>query len=140
VIFSSILDRRTDRQRAAALRRGIAAGDASAGAHFAVGWIHYDHVDPDAKDGVIVYLKASLSGDEPVDVVNYAKAHPEFPNESTADQWFTEAQFESYRALGQHMVGSLVAQPDAERISLTIEDFFDAARGGAAARAVLTSA
>ena len=65
--------------------------------------------------------------------MNYAKAHPEFPNESTADQWFTEAQFESYRALGRHMVNSLVAQPDSDRTPLTIEEFFDAASGRAAA-------
>jgi len=26
-----------------------------------------------------------------------------FPHESTADQWFKESQFESYRALGYHV-------------------------------------
>ena len=31
---------------------------------------------------------------------SYATAHPTFPHESTADQWFTESQFESYRSLG----------------------------------------
>ena len=30
----------------------------------------------------------------------YATAHPDFPHESTADQWFSESQFESYRSLG----------------------------------------
>lgn len=34
------------------------------------------------------------------DVWNYAMAHPAFPNESTGDQFFDEAQFESYRQLG----------------------------------------
>ena len=46
-------------------------------------------------------MKATLCGNEPVDVQNYAKDCPAFPHESTADQWFTEAQFESYRMLGQ---------------------------------------
>jgi hypothetical protein len=27
-------------------------------------------------------------------------ANPDFPHESTTDQWFTESQFESYRSLG----------------------------------------
>jgi len=41
-----------------------------------------------------------VSGDEPVDVLNYAKESPVFPHEPTSNQWFTEAQFESYRMLG----------------------------------------
>src|SRR5262249_29829333 len=36
-------------------------------------------------------------------VKNYRVAHPEFPHETTADQFFTDAQFESYRALGDHL-------------------------------------
>jgi len=50
----------------------------------------------------MIYVKATLSGDEPLDVINYGKAHPAFPHESTADQWFSESQFESYRALAFH--------------------------------------
>jgi hypothetical protein len=30
----------------------------------------------------------------------YAGRHPDFPHETTADQWFDENQFESYRRLG----------------------------------------
>jgi hypothetical protein len=32
-----------------------------------------------------------------------ARAHLEFPHESTADQFFAEDQFESYRRLGHHV-------------------------------------
>jgi hypothetical protein len=106
----------------------IAGGDVVHGSHYAVGRVGYSAVDPGAPDGVILYLKTSLTGDEPVDVANYAKAHRDFPNESTVNQWFSEAQFESYRALGQHMVES-VAAPDARTHPATIEDFFDAAIG-----------
>ena len=52
--------------------------------------------------GTLVYLKPTLTGDEPVDIKRYAVKHPEFPHQSTADQWFDEAQFESYRKLGEH--------------------------------------
>jgi hypothetical protein len=72
--------------------------------HCAIGTIHYGQVDPGAKDGTLVYLKASLSGDEMADILNYYREHPDFPHQSTADQWFTESQFESYRRLGQHIV------------------------------------
>jgi hypothetical protein len=62
-----------------------------------VGRIHY----PDAsEEGLIVYLKAALDGTETVDVREYAANHPDFPHESTGDQFFDENQFEGYRHLG----------------------------------------
>ncbi|MGA8406505.1 MAG: patatin-like phospholipase family protein [Candidatus Acidiferrales bacterium] len=76
--------------------------------HFAVGKIHYENVDLEAPTGTIIYFKASLTGDEPADVNNYAKTHATFPHESTVDQWFTETQFESYRLLGYHEVISSI--------------------------------
>jgi hypothetical protein len=41
--------------------------------------------------------------DEPADVLGYHKKVAQFPRESTADRWFDESQFESYRALGYHI-------------------------------------
>jgi hypothetical protein len=75
--------------------------------HVVTGTIRYLEA-PDTL-GSIVYIKPGLSNDEPVDIINYRKAHPEFPHESTANQWFTEAQFESYRALGFHSVQAALA-------------------------------
>lgn len=56
-----------------------------------------------APPSYILFLKPSLNGDEPLDVLQYQKEHPAFPNESTADQYFDEAQWESYRKLGHHI-------------------------------------
>jgi hypothetical protein len=69
--------------------------------HCVVGTVTY----PEAPDdpGVVVYIKSSLTGDEPADVLNYKKEDPDFPNDSTMNQWFTESQFESYRRLGHHV-------------------------------------
>jgi hypothetical protein len=50
----------------------------------------------------LLYVKATVTGDEPADVRNYAAANPDFPNETTLDQVFDEPQWESYRALGDH--------------------------------------
>ena len=36
--------------------------------------------------------------------MTYAAENPTFPHQSTADQWFDEPQFESYRRLGFHVV------------------------------------
>jgi hypothetical protein len=51
----------------------------------------------------LVYVKATLMGSEPEDVCHYHRAHPEFPQETTSDQFFDEAQWESYRRLGLHV-------------------------------------
>lgn len=48
----------------------------------------------------IVLLKPCVIEGAPADVVQYAHAHPSFPQEPTADQFFDEAQWESYRKLG----------------------------------------
>ncbi|MBI1815037.1 MAG: patatin-like phospholipase family protein [Deltaproteobacteria bacterium] len=78
--------------------------------HCAVGRIHY----PDEPSGTLVYLKASLTGDEPTDVLNYASVNPEFPHQPTGDQWFDESQFESYRALGCHIATTVFEPAQAE--------------------------
>ncbi len=59
---------------------------------------------------MLVYLKPTVIGDEPVDVANYARTHAAFPHESTAEQWFDEAQFESYRMLGLQTVSALCGE------------------------------
>jgi hypothetical protein len=66
----------------------------------AVARIVYSDVDPNAPDGMLLYIKPMVHGFEPPDVLSYRAAHPAFPHETTADQWFTEAQTESYRKLG----------------------------------------
>jgi Patatin-like phospholipase len=57
------------------------------------------------RPGWLLYLKPVYQGaDERADIRGYAVAHKEFPHESTTDQWFSESQLESYRALGDHTV------------------------------------
>ena len=75
------------------------------GHNCAIGRIRYSVVDgPAAPDGVIVYVKPACYGDEPRDIYEYFKRSETFPHESTADQFFSESQFESYRMLGAHTV------------------------------------
>ena len=45
--------------------------------------------------------KTSITGDETADILHYRRTFPNFPQDSTLNQWFTETQFESYRRLGQ---------------------------------------
>jgi hypothetical protein len=79
------------------------------GRPFATGRIRYPEWNGDeTRDGALIYIKPGIYGDEPRDVMNYAATHPDFPHESTADQWFDESQFESYRRLGRHVFQSLM--------------------------------
>ncbi|HEY0953860.1 MAG TPA: patatin-like phospholipase family protein [Roseateles sp.] len=56
----------------------------------------------------IVLLKPSPQAGAPADVLQYAKTHPDFPQEPTSDQFFDEAQWESYRSLGQYIAGRVL--------------------------------
>jgi Patatin-like phospholipase len=68
------------------------------GPHCAIGEICY----PDDRKGILVYIKASLTGDENDYIFDYKRRYGDFPHETTLDQMFTEEQFEAYRALGFH--------------------------------------
>ena len=70
---------------------------------FAVGKIVY----PDGPPGSLIYLKATVLGNEPPDVSSYRTLHPDFPHESTADQFYNESQTESYRMLGLQTIRDL---------------------------------
>ena len=94
--------------------------------HHAIGNIYYGK-DEEGNDrvGKLIYLKLSMLGDNNLRssldlesyrsspyrddndlfddnsyIANYKKQNPDFPHQSTADQFFDEAQFECYRALG----------------------------------------
>jgi hypothetical protein len=77
---------------------------------WAVGAIRYDLAAPEARPGVLLYLKATLTDPLPSDVASFADAFPTFPHDSTANQWFTEQQFESYRLLGQTLATAALAK------------------------------
>ncbi|MFK7843893.1 MAG: hypothetical protein AB8G77_01235 [Rhodothermales bacterium] len=68
--------------------------------HWAIGRIDYPHEN---EHGYLLYLKSSVTGDEDEVIRQYRSVNPSFPHESTADQFFTEGQFEAYRSLGQHI-------------------------------------
>ncbi|HEX9210003.1 MAG TPA: patatin-like phospholipase family protein [Bradyrhizobium sp.] len=78
----------------------------SAGPHVAVGSIDYGG----GETGYLVYIKSSLSGDENDYIRDYARRNDTFPHETTGDQFFSEEQFEVYRALGFHMMHSFLTE------------------------------
>jgi hypothetical protein len=98
------------------------------GKHCAIARIRYSAVDgADAPDGVLIYIKPSLNGNEPADVQHYAAADPLFPHQPTSDQFFDESQFESYRRLGLHVVEEMLRAPDGKAYEYTLPEFIAAA-------------
>jgi len=86
------------------------------GRYVATAAIRYSAIDGNKteKDGTLVYLKAGLYSETyfPKDVYNYATQSADFPHETTADQFFSESQFESYRALGRHVINEICGNYD----------------------------
>jgi hypothetical protein len=81
------------------------------GMYWAAGRIRYSCIDgPDVQDGLLLYIKPAVYGNEPRDVLEYKKSHPTFPHQSTADQFFDEPQFESYRILGSHIMDQMCGE------------------------------
>jgi hypothetical protein len=58
----------------------------------------------------IIWIKPHAKAGLPVDVVVYAEANPTFPQQSTGDQFFDEAQWESYRAIGYCLIDALLSR------------------------------
>jgi hypothetical protein len=82
--------------------------------HAVRGEIHYRS----GKTGQILYFKSCLTGREPNDVKDYRRLNPEFPQQSTADQWFDESQFESYRELGLFAANSVLSRANSPAPSI----------------------
>ncbi len=57
----------------------------------------------DGSEGWIIYLKTTLIKDVTFKVKGYAAQNKDFPDQSTADQFFDEVQFEAYRELGYRL-------------------------------------
>jgi len=78
-------------------------------AHAALCTIHYPPVLPNTKGplGFMIYMKLSVTGNESEMIRRYRINHPEFPHQSTLDQFFDEEQFEVYRQLGVHVADGL---------------------------------
>lgn len=76
--------------------------------HAVLARIHY--LDNDEFSWLLL-IKPSTMGDEAADVLQYQSRNAIFPQEPTSDQYFDEAQWESYRKLGEHIGAELFTPP-----------------------------
>ena len=63
-----------------------------------------------AGKGLILYVKLSVTGNEPELIRRYLALNADFPHQTTLDQFFDEEQFESYRRLGVHVAEGLFSR------------------------------
>lgn len=128
------------------------------GKYCAVGDIKYAAVDGEGiDDGKLIYIKPARHPQMPVDLYSHSQTNQFFPHEPTANQWFSESQFESYRNLGFETVEAIcesstkaTGKPSAEPICkfgtrrvcetvptpMSLKDFVAAATGMIAAEAI----
>ena len=106
----------TEGPPAASIRRDDSRG---AQQHYTVGTVRYSEAhgrelgwaaDADL-EGIVVWLRPALVADEEADVRQYGLQNAAFPEQPTVDQWFDEAQFESYRRLGEFTATTAFGQP-----------------------------
>ncbi|MCZ7484137.1 patatin-like phospholipase family protein [Rhizobium rhizogenes] len=112
--------------RASAIKRQkeLAKGESAtalspAHSHAAIGKIFYPKttgmsgsISRPEKEGILLYVKSSVTGDERSYVLDYERRFPRFPHEATSDQFFSEEQFEAYRALGFHAMDRALTSTD----------------------------
>jgi hypothetical protein len=99
--------------------------------HFTFCRIKYPNGSRDGtvSHGYLIYVKLSLTGNEGEFIRRYRLDEPDFPHHSTVDQFFTEAQFEAYRSLGEHVgdkmfLSAIVGSEIATSSDIELEEWF----------------
>jgi hypothetical protein len=82
------------------------AGVALAQYGYAVAKISY----ADGTTGTLIYLKAAVVDTMDLEVLGYKGKTPDFPNESTLDQFYSEEKFEVHRAVGFSLTQQMLSK------------------------------
>ena len=59
--------------------------------------------DAEEREGYLIYMRASFTGDENCELTQYRRSNPDFPHDPVIDQFYNEHKFEAYRRLGYHV-------------------------------------
>lgn len=90
---------------------------------------HRAGIADQAKTGTFVYLKSGMIKQLSFSTKGYKAKYPDFPNQSTVDQFFDSAQFEAYRDLGWSSV-EMMANAFGLDAAATADDFVRRLTGG----------
>ncbi len=77
------------------------------------GYIKGKIIYPDKKktESTLILLKTTMIKGLGIRLKGYKGANPDFPDQSTADQFFDEEQFEAYRELGYEIAKKMINDP-----------------------------
>ena len=64
--------------------------------------------DGDGQKSTLILLKTTMTPELSLMTRGYKGANPDFPDQTTADQFFDEEQFEAYRELGYELVDKMI--------------------------------
>jgi len=105
-------DRPLDTRR---LRRTVEL-DGKSPQHYVLGRMRYPEKLADCGDGespneeaLLVYVQMSVTGDEDIDIEQFRRTNPSFPDEPISNQFYSREQVESFRQLGEH-IGKLLCR------------------------------
>ena len=79
---------------------------------FTVGQIRYS----DGSGGDLIYVTTTLFKGLGLATLGYKAGNPDFPDQTTADQFFDDAQFEAYRHLGYSVGEAVLANDECRNI------------------------
>ncbi len=82
--------------------------------------VHYIHRP---QPGLLLYIKPGFDQSDakfPLETLHYGRRSSEFPHEATVHQFFTAAQFEAYRELGEHIIERIDPKATARTLPLFV--------------------
>jgi hypothetical protein len=85
-------------------RRGFAV----ARVHYPPDFDEFGQIKDEARPATLIYLKTTLVDGLPLELLGYRGKNPDFPDQSTGDQFFDEDQFEAYRELGFRIAKAMI--------------------------------
>lgn len=123
--LDALLGPGTDLRHAFASLEGLGLNQTDTGAtrrfgpYAAIGRIEYldDVAGFPKRPSTIILIKPRVCGSEMPDLLAYAKANPPFPQQTTGDQFFDEAQWESYYRLGE-LIGDRIFGKAADPVNI----------------------
>ena len=94
--------------------------------HFLVFRIKYaPSKDHSVDEGFLIYMKSTLTGDEPLELRQFRKVETEFPHSSTADQFYDPVRFDAYVQLGHHIADQIGNEIDLSDQTLPAREFIN---------------
>jgi hypothetical protein len=81
----------------------LSPSDGISARHYQMGAIRYQT----GETATLLYIHPTITSDEPTDLFQYARSHPDFPRSPSGTPIPDPTQEQSYRSLGRHIIESL---------------------------------